>query len=332
MSTRATCTFQIDGWNDSTYHDQDGVKLNRAQLTKTFHGDLEATSSVQLLGVQGQPATSRAYVAVERVVGRLGERSGSFVLLHTATATVDGGLTRWVIVPDCATGELRGLRGEAQIGVDAAGGHSMTLEYDLDVSGVTPPGSEGDPSTVAPRVELLQRAVDQLDGLIARIRPEQSAARTPCPQWDLRQLVNHVVYDVDRFTATTRGAEHGSPDVDRIGDDWLAAYRAATGSLLADWHARGTDGTLKTSLGEFPLTWAVGQQMTDLAIHGWDVARSLGEPVDGLDADVGEASLAWLHENLKPQYRGEAFGPEVPASDMARLYDRLAAFSGRPID
>jgi uncharacterized protein (TIGR03086 family) len=270
--------------------------------------------------VQGRPESSRAYVAMERIVGRLGGRSGSFVLLHTATATVDGGLTRWVIVPDCATGELRGLRGEAQISIDADGGHSMTLQYHLDVP------------RVARSVELLQRAVDQLDGLIARIRPEQAELRTPCPGWDLRQLVNHIVYDVDLFTAMTRGAERGSPDVDRIGDDWLGAYRSATGGLISDWQARGTDGTLKTSLGEFPLTWAVGQQMVDLAVHGWDVARSLGEPIDGLDTDVGEASLEWLRENLKPQYRGEAFGAEVPAPPTAPLYDRLAAFSGRPID
>ena len=320
MSTRATGTFQIDGWNDSTYHDEDHVKLSRAQLTKTFHGDLEATSSVELLGVQGQPETSRAYVAMERIVGHLDGRSGSFVLLHVATSTDDGSLTRWVIVPDCATGELRGLRGEAHISVDADGGHAMTLEYDLAVP--------HEPSSL----ELLRRAVDQLDGLIARIRPEQANLRTSCPSWDLHQLVNHIVYDVDVFTAMTRGAERGSPDVDRVGDDWLAAYRAATGTLLADWHARGTDGTLKISLGEFPLTWAAGQQMVDLAVHGWDVARSIGEPVDSLDREVGEASLLWLHENLKPQFRGEAFGPEVTAPATAPLYDRLAAFSGRAID
>ncbi len=196
----------------------------------------------------------------------------------------------------------------------------MTLEYDLSVP--------HEPASV----ELLQRAVDQLDGLIARIGPQQAELRTPCPNWDLRQLVNHIVYDVDLFAAMTRGAERGSPDVDRIGDDWLGAYRAASGTLLADWQTRGTDGTLKTSLGEFPLTWAVGQQVVDLAVHGWDVARSIGEPVDALDEDVGEASLAWLHDNLKPQFRGEAFGPEVPAPATAPLYDRLAAFSGRAID
>jgi uncharacterized protein (TIGR03086 family) len=323
MSTRATCTFQIDGWNDSTYLDQDGVKLNRAQLTKTFHGDLEATSSVELLGVQGRPETSRAYVAVERIVGHLCGRSGSFVLLHTATATVDGGLTRWVIVPDCGTGELRGLRGEAQISIDANGGHAMTLEYDLDMARPA--------SSPAPSLELLQRCVDQLDGLLARAHRAQPDLRTPCPNWDLRQLVNHIVYDVELFTAMTRGAERGSPDVDRIGDDWLGAYRSAADTLMADWQARGTDGTLKTSFGEFPLTWAVGQQMADLAVHGWDLAKTIGEPVNGLDADVAEASLAWLHENLKPEYRGEAFGPEVEAPASAPLYDRLAAFSGRPI-
>jgi uncharacterized protein (TIGR03086 family) len=195
----------------------------------------------------------------------------------------------------------------------------MTLEYDLDVSAPTP------------SIDLLQRAVDQLDGLIARIRPEDAAARTPCPRWDLRQLVNHIVYDVELFTAMTRGAERGSPDVDRIGDDWLGGYRTATRGLMADWQARGTEGTLKTSFGEFPLTWAIGQQMVDLAVHGWDVARSLGQPVDNLDAEVGEVSLEWLHENLKPEFRGEAFGPEVPAPATAPIYDRVAAFSGRPI-
>ncbi len=150
MSTRATCTFQIDAWNDSVYHDQDGIKLSRAQLTKTFHGDLEASSSVELLGVQGLPETSRAYVAVERIDGRLGGRSGSFVLLHTATATADGSLTRWVIVPDSATGELRGLRGEAHIDIDADSGHSMTLDYQLDVAPAELAPADLAPADLAP--------------------------------------------------------------------------------------------------------------------------------------------------------------------------------------
>lgn len=320
MSTRATCTFKIDAWSDSTYHDEDGVKLNRAQLTKTFHGDLEGTSSVEMLGVQGQPETSRAYVAVERIDGRLGGKSGSFVLLHTATATADGEMTRWAIVPDAATGELHGLRGEARIRIDANGGHSMTLDYQLESS----------PNT--PSLELLQRAIAQLDGLIGRARAEQAGLPTPCPDWDVRHLVNHIVFDLDQFEAIVRGRERGSPDVDRIGDDWPGAYRAAAASLMDAWQTRGTDGTLKLSFGEYPLNWAIGQQMADLAVHGWDVARSLGEPTDRMDEAVGQASLEWLRENLRPQFRGQAFGPEVTVPSTAPLYDRLAAFSGRSID
>jgi uncharacterized protein (TIGR03086 family) len=193
----------------------------------------------------------------------------------------------------------------------------MTLEYRLDA---TPPS-----------LELLRRAVGQLNGLVSRIRPEQANLPTPCPDWDLRQLVNHILFDVDVFVATTVGGQRGSPDVDRIGDDWSAACSAATASLVEAWEARGTEGVLKTSLGEFPLTWAVGQQMADLAVHTWDVARTLGEPVSALDAEVAEAALAWLSVNLKPEYRGQAFGPVVPAPVDAPAYDRLAAFSGRRV-
>jgi uncharacterized protein (TIGR03086 family) len=74
--------------------------------------------------------------------------------------------------------------------------------------------------------------------------------------------------------------------------------------------------------------WAIGQHVADLAVHGWDVARSTGQSTE-LDPAVGQAALDWARENLKPQYRGQAFGPEVSVPEDAPLYDRLAAFFGR---
>jgi uncharacterized protein (TIGR03086 family) len=180
-------------------------------------------------------------------------------------------------------------------------------------------------------LELLSLAIDQLDTLIAGIRPEQASLRTPCPDWDLRQLVNHIVFDLSLFEAGLRGTQRGAPDADLIDDDWLAAYRAGAASLMQAWQARGTDGTLHTQAGDFPLTRALGQHVADLAVHGWDVARAVGQPTDQLDTEVGEAGLAFLHENLKPEYRGQAFGPEVPVPESAPIYDRLAAFSGRSV-
>jgi hypothetical protein len=85
--------------------------------------------------------------------------------------------------------------------------------------------------------------------------------------------------------------------------------------------------------GEFPATWRVGQQIADLAVHGWDIAKATGQPTD-LDPEVGQLALDWGRENLKPQFRGDeasgrAFGPEVAVAADAPLYDRLAGASSR---
>jgi hypothetical protein len=80
-----------------------------------------------------EDTASRAYVGFERITGRVGDRIGSFVLHHTATASGFGHAVSWSIVPDTGTGGLEGIRGEAQIIVEPKGGHSITLDYDLDV-------------------------------------------------------------------------------------------------------------------------------------------------------------------------------------------------------
>src|SRR5215469_8203420 len=132
-----------------------------------------------------------------------------------------------------------------------------------------------------PTLELLDRALDQTAELISHIRPEQSDLPTPCTEWNVRALVNHIVHDATNFSMLLTGGERVAPEVDLIGDDWSAAYRAASAKLLETWRARGIEGTIKTRIGEFPVTWAVGQHMGDMAVHGWDVARATGQPSEG---------------------------------------------------
>jgi hypothetical protein len=74
---------------------------------------------------------SAAYVGVERVTGRVNGRSGSFLYLHSATASGDGQPASWSVVPDSGTGELQGLRGQARIDILPDGGHVFTLDYEL---------------------------------------------------------------------------------------------------------------------------------------------------------------------------------------------------------
>jgi uncharacterized protein (TIGR03086 family) len=81
-------------------------------------------------------------------------------------------------------------------------------------------------------------------------------------------------------------------------------------------------------LGDVPATWVLGQHLSNMAVHGWDLARATGQSTAG-DEEVGQAALDWGRQNLKPEYRGNSFGPEVSVPESAPVYDRLAGFFGR---
>jgi uncharacterized protein (TIGR03086 family) len=177
-------------------------------------------------------------------------------------------------------------------------------------------------------LDLLGRALAQTSGVIAPLRLDQASLPTPCSAFDVQALVNHTVCDLSNFRAQLSGGERLAPDRDLIGDNWLAAYRAAADGLMATWQARGVEGTLKLQIGEFPVRWAVGQHLADIAVHGWDIARAANLLVE-FDPEVGQVALDWGRENLKPQFRGQAFGPELAVDPDAPVYDQLAAFFGR---
>lgn len=129
----AEATFTLDSWDQAAYdeavHDElGGAILARARVTKTWVGDIEGTSTAELLLATAGEG-SAAYVGLERIVGSVLGRRGSFVLHHTATATAQS--ATWSVVPDSGTGDLAGLRGTAQIAIDADGGHSFTLDFEL---------------------------------------------------------------------------------------------------------------------------------------------------------------------------------------------------------
>ena len=104
----------------------------------------------------------------------------------------------------------------------------------------------------------------------------------------------------------------------------------------ASWDVRALVNHVVHDLQQFTETVHGGQwapQDTDLAVHGWDVAKATGQSTD-LDPEVGRLALDWGRENLKPEFRGDeasgqSFGFEVAVADDAPLYDRLAAFFGR---
>jgi hypothetical protein len=124
----ATGTFEVklkpqtDDASDPT--------VGRMSIEKQFHGDLEATSKGQMLAVQGDVKGSAGYVAMERVIGTLGARAGSFALQHTGTMNRGVPELSVTVVPDSGTAELAGISGRMTINI-AGGKHSFEFEYTL---------------------------------------------------------------------------------------------------------------------------------------------------------------------------------------------------------
>ncbi len=111
--------------------DVDGVAIGRLALTKTFHGELDATSTGEMIGVRNAAApTSAGYIAFERVTGTLAGKRGTFVLTHKGTMTNGAGTLDCSVVPGSATGELAGLSGSVAIEI-VEKVHHYTFDYEL---------------------------------------------------------------------------------------------------------------------------------------------------------------------------------------------------------
>jgi hypothetical protein len=133
MSTRATATFTIEGWDEKPFEEiEGGVKLSQASARQAISGDIEAEATVEWLMCY-RPDQTADFVGLQRVAGRIGERSGSFVVLHT-DGTFDGkeARARLSVVPGSDTGDLTGLRGEGEFSAPHGGQASLSLDYDFE--------------------------------------------------------------------------------------------------------------------------------------------------------------------------------------------------------
>ena len=134
MPAHATAEFKVTNWDESAALDADGgSKVTQASVTMDFEGELAGTGSVEWLMGYDDAGKTATFVGLERVVGTIGERAGSFVLQHAGT--FDGAVAKATVdvVPGSGTGELQGLTGsgtlEAGLGED--GVRSIALDYDL---------------------------------------------------------------------------------------------------------------------------------------------------------------------------------------------------------
>ena len=127
----ANARFAIQGWDEKPYAENPALpKLTRATVTKTYTGDIEGEGQVEYLMMYRSDG-SATFVGLERVTGRLGGKTGSFVLQRTGV--FEGGMAKetYSVVPGSATGDLDGLRGDGSSAVGHGMEHPFRIDYEL---------------------------------------------------------------------------------------------------------------------------------------------------------------------------------------------------------
>jgi len=185
----------------------------------------------------------------------------------------------------------------------------------------------------APLVDQLGRAFDAVARLVSNIRADQWPAPTPCTDWTVRQVVNHLI-GMNRVFAALLADQPPPPrpSADHVEDDPVGAYRDSAAALRA---AFGGPGVLERSY-HGPLGTATGAErlqirLYDLLAHGWDLAQATEQPAD-LPDDLAEQSLAFARTQLTEQSRAGRFGRAQIAAEQAPAIERLVAFLGRPVN
>jgi hypothetical protein len=133
MATTANASFQIDNWDEQEiFETDDGSKVTRAQVSKSFTGELEGEGTVEWLMGYDENGTA-TFVGLERVVGTLGGKKGSFVLQHSGSFDGKTAKAELTIVPGSGAGDLSGLKGDGtfEAGMGEDGKRRVTLDYDL---------------------------------------------------------------------------------------------------------------------------------------------------------------------------------------------------------
>jgi len=132
MTTHTEGTFQLTSWDENTYEELEGKsKLTRARMTQDFSGDLEAKGTWDSLMYYREDGTA-TFVGFERFVGRIGSRSGSFVVETIGTFDGNEARTAWSVVAGSGTDDLQGLRGEGTAVAPHGPNGSFSLDYDFD--------------------------------------------------------------------------------------------------------------------------------------------------------------------------------------------------------
>jgi uncharacterized protein (TIGR03086 family) len=170
---------------------------------------------------------------------------------------------------------------------------------------------------------------------IAAVQPSDLSAPTPCTEWNLQQLLTHVLGALDLHLDAAHGLpgdpSRRHPGTGRLDGTPESAFATVTARGARTWREPGVlDGTWTLPMGPVPGPVLAMLHVTELLVHGWDIGRATGENV-GIPAELAEPALEFSRRFATPAHRGTAFAAELSAELSAGHPpgDQLVAFLGR---
>ncbi len=176
--------------------------------------------------------------------------------------------------------------------------------------------------------DLLEAAAGRAAPVVAGVRDADLGAPTPCADYRVRDLLNHLFQVVVNFQelAAKREADF-STTPDYLGDDWRPRFAHETSLLVQAWAQPGAEEGTSRGMG-LPARTVGAMALLDLTVHAWDLARSTGGSF--VPDEGGLDELEGLVERMGPTGRSmKVFGEPVPVAPRAGRFAALLAATGR---
>jgi uncharacterized protein (TIGR03086 family) len=181
-------------------------------------------------------------------------------------------------------------------------------------------------------IDLLRGVLDKTGDVVAGVTPDQLDQPTPCPEYDVAQLRDHIVGWLQGFAAGAQGGTYdGDPLSYHCGDDPEAEFRTAAAGVVDGWSQHGLDRQVSlTAGGQMPGQMVFNMTLMEYLTHGWDLATATHQPVPYSEAEAADV-LERARNTLPAEFQGDGmpFGAIVPVPDDAPAVDRLMGFMGR---
>lgn len=186
-------------------------------------------------------------------------------------------------------------------------------------------------------LDALQAANTALEARLRQVTPDTWELATPCPDWDVRALFNHVLLGTRMTNHVLAGMpreeviSHLNDDLMTDDADPVATFVALAEEMVGQFAAPGgLDGVVAHPAGDFPRAMFIGFRVCDGAVHAWDMAQALGT-----DASLDDDLVQWLWDDAQPQREMLAAtgmfgsGASGHVADDAPLQSRYLDLMGR---